>query len=210
MNYKKIDRSTWKRLPQYEFFKTFEQPFFNVTANIQVTKLYQHCKAKDLPYFYTMLHTLLKTLQRIPEFKCRIHKGEVLEYNTIDTGVTILKEDQTFLYGTLDYYQNLDKFINKSQAAIELQKKEKGFVPHTEPNVVYVSSLPWISFTGFQHARKTSVEDSIPRFVFGKYFKEGEQVKMPFSVEVHHALVDGFHVGQLFDLLQEGLDAFGG
>ncbi|MBL4649330.1 MAG: hypothetical protein JKY03_06320 [Aureispira sp.] len=208
MNYKKIDRSTWKRLPQYEFFKTFEQPFFNVTANIEVTKLYDHCKANDLPYFYTVLHALLKTIQIIPEFRCRIHKGEVLEYNTINTGVTILQEDQNFIYGTLDYYEKLEDFIYKSQTAIDLQKKEKGFVPHTEPNVVYVSSLPWVSFTGFQHARKFDVEDSIPRFVFGKYFKEGEQIKMPLSVEVHHALVDGFHVGRLFELLKESLDAF--
>lgn len=208
MNYKKIDLATWKRLPQYEFFKTFEQPFFNVTANVDVTKLYAYTKANQLPYFYAALHTLLKTIQQIPELKCRIHKGEVLEYNTINTGVTILKEDESFLYGTLNYHQNLKDFITKSQASIEVQKKEKGFVPHTAPNVVYVSSLPWISFTGLQHARKTSLEDSIPRFVFGKYFKEGQQLKMPLSVEVHHALVDGFHVGRLFELLQDGLDGF--
>lgn len=208
MNYKKIDLNTWKRLPQYEFFKTFEQPFFNVTANVEVTKLYRYTKAEDLPFFYTMLHTLLQAIQEIPEFRYRIHQGEVLEYQTINTGVTILKEDQNFMYGTLAYHQNLHDFISKSQAEIEVQKKEKGFVPHTEPNVVYVSSLPWISFTGLQHARKTSIEDSIPRFVFGKYFQEGQQLKMPLSVEVHHALADGFHVGKLFELLQEGLDGF--
>lgn len=26
---------------------------------------------------------------------------------------------------------------------------------------------------------------------------------MPISVHVHHALVDGYHVGQFFDFLQE-------
>lgn len=208
MEYKKIDLSTWKRLPQYEFFKTFEQPFFNVTANVEVTKLHEYTKAKNLPYFYTILHTLLKTIHRIPEFRYRMYQGEVLDYNRINTGVTIIKADQNFLYGTLNYHQDLLDFITKSQAAIEIQKKEKGFVPHTAPNVVYVSSLPWVSFTGLQHARKTSLEDSIPRFVFGKYFQEGQQLKMPLSVEVHHALADGFHVGKLFELLQEGLDEF--
>jgi len=68
--------------------------------------------------------------------------------------------------------------------------------------------IPWISFTGLQHARKTDLEDTIPRFVFGKYFKEEKRLKMPLSVEVHHALVDGFHVGQLFKFLQEELDNF--
>lgn len=208
MNYKKIDLSTWKRLPQYEFFKTFEQPFFNITANVDVTKLHAYTKVNNAPYFYTILHTLLKTIHQIPEFKYRIDKESVLEYNRIDAGVTIIKEDQNFIYGTVDYYENLDDFIRKSQAAIEIQKKERGFLPHTERNVVYVSSLPLVSFTGLQHAKKTNVEDSIPRFVFGKYFKDGQQLKMPLSVEVHHALADGFHVGRLFELLQEDLDAF--
>lgn len=208
MNYKKIEIKTWKRRSQYEFFKTFEQPFFNVTANVDVTHLYAYTKANNLPYFYTILHTLLTTIQEIPEFRYRIYQGEVLEYTTINTGVTIIKEDENFMYGTLSYHEDLAIFINQSQAAIEIQKKEKGFVPHTQPNVVYVSSLPWVSFTGLQHARKTSIEDSIPRFVFGKYFKDGTKLKMPLSVEVHHALADGFHVGQLFELLEKKVKSF--
>ncbi len=200
---KKINLATWKRLPQYEFFKTFDQPFFNITANINVTELYAYTKTNQLPYFYTMLHTLLKVIQTIPEFRYRIYHGDVYEYTSIDSGVTILLEDETFMYGTVAYKENLRDFIVKSQADVERQKKERGFVPHGEPNVIYVSALPWVSFTGFQHARKTGMEDSIPRFVFGKYFKEGNELKMPLSVEVHHALVDGFHVGQLFERLQK-------
>jgi chloramphenicol O-acetyltransferase type A len=208
MKYKKIDLKTWKRLPQYEFFKTFEQPFFNITANVDVTKLYDFTKKNNLSYFYTVLHTVLKTIHLIPEFKYRMHEGDVREYERIDAGVTIIKEDQTFMYGTVTYHPNKMDFIHKSQAEIEIQKREKGFEPHTDQNMVYVSSLPLVSFTGLQHAKKMNREDSIPRFVFGKYFKEGQQLKMPLSVGVHHALADGFHVGRLFELLQENLDAF--
>jgi chloramphenicol O-acetyltransferase type A len=43
--------------------------------------------------------------------------------------------------------------------------------------------------------------------VFGKMFDDGPRRKMPFSVEVHHALVDGLHVGRFFNLFQEKLDA---
>jgi len=32
--------------------------------------------------------------------------------------------------------------------------------------------------------------------VFGRIFDDGVQKKMPFSVEVHHALMDGIHVGK--------------
>jgi chloramphenicol O-acetyltransferase type A len=43
--------------------------------------------------------------------------------------------------------------------------------------------------------------------VFGKIFDDGPRRMMPFSVEVHHALVDGVHVGKFFNLFQEKLNS---
>jgi chloramphenicol O-acetyltransferase type A len=43
--------------------------------------------------------------------------------------------------------------------------------------------------------------------VFGKMLEDGPTRRMPFSVEVHHALVDGIHVGKFFNLFQDKLDS---
>ena len=48
--------------------------------------------------------------------------------------------------------------------------------------------------------------DSIPRISWGKYFEESGKIKLPLSVQAHHALVDGIHVGQYFNTIQEILD----
>jgi Chloramphenicol O-acetyltransferase len=48
--------------------------------------------------------------------------------------------------------------------------------------------------------------DSIPRISWGKYFEEVGKIKLPLSVQAHHALVDGIHVGQFFNTFQEILD----
>ena len=45
--------------------------------------------------------------------------------------------------------------------------------------------------------------------VFGKMFEDGGRRKLPFSVEVHHALMDGYHVGKYFELFQQKLDSIG-
>jgi len=45
--------------------------------------------------------------------------------------------------------------------------------------------------------------DSVPRFAWGKFFEEGEFLKMPLSVQGHHALMDGLHVGKLFAEVQD-------
>ena len=48
--------------------------------------------------------------------------------------------------------------------------------------------------------------DSIPRVSWGKYFEDNGKIKMPISVQVHHAMMDGLHVGRYFEMIQDILD----
>jgi chloramphenicol O-acetyltransferase type A len=65
--------------------------------------------------------------------------------------------------------------------------------------------LPWISFTSFSHARNWGREDSVPKIAFGRFTKENERTLLPMSVEVHHALVDGLHVGRFVNKMEEAV-----
>jgi chloramphenicol O-acetyltransferase type A len=65
--------------------------------------------------------------------------------------------------------------------------------------------LPWVSFTSFAHARTPGRGESVPRIAFGKFSIENEQTMLPISVEVHHALMDGLHVGRFLNRFQEML-----
>jgi chloramphenicol O-acetyltransferase type A len=47
--------------------------------------------------------------------------------------------------------------------------------------------------------------DSIPRFAWGKFFPENQRLLMPLSVQAHHALVDGVHMGFYFEFMQDYL-----
>ena len=74
-------------------------------------------------------------------------------------------------------------------------------------DLIYYSVIPWVSFTSFKHANSGDNRQTVPRMVFGKMFEDGSRRLMPFSVEVHHALMDGYHVGRYFKLFQEKLDS---
>ena len=76
-----------------------------------------------------------------------------------------------------------------------------------EDDVIWYSVLPWTSFTSFAHARRCPSRESVPRIVFGKRYEEQGRLHMPVSVEVHHALADGLHVGRFFEGFQRRLDA---
>ena len=66
-----------------------------------------------------------------------------------------------------------------------------------------MTALPWVSFTSFTHPMRLHPADSVPRFAWGKLFNEDKSLKMPLSVQGHHALMDGFHIGKYYKIVQE-------
>lgn len=207
MAYQKIDLSSWKRKAQFEFYKDYEQPFFNITANVDVTNLYQFCRKNNYSFFLTCLYISTKTANSIEEFRIRLQNNEAILFDKIDSGSTVLKDDNTFFFCYLEFFNDLEKFLKNSREQINIQK-ELGFSDGGRDNqaVMYHSTLPWVSFTSVQHAQDSVKGNSVPKVVFGKYFKEGEKLLMPLAVEVHHALTDGYHVGLFFEKFQEEMD----
>ncbi len=59
---KVFDVENWNRKTQYEFFKTYEDPFFNITANLEVTNLYNYCKQHNLSFSLTCLYVAIKSI----------------------------------------------------------------------------------------------------------------------------------------------------
>jgi len=72
-------------------------------------------------------------------------------------------------------------------------------------DLIYFTVLPWVSFTSFAHARTPGRGESVPRIAFGKFTVENKRTLLPISVEVHHALMDGLHVGRFLSKLEDAL-----
>ena len=68
---------------------------------------------------------------------------------------------------------------------------------------LYMTALPWVSFTSFSHPMQLHPADSVPRFAWGKFFEDGNLLKLPLSVQGHHALMDGLHMGRYYEKVQE-------
>jgi chloramphenicol O-acetyltransferase len=48
--------------------------------------------------------------------------------------------------------------------------------------------------------------DSIPRFAWGRFTRQGERMEMALGVQAHHGFVDGLHAGVFYEHVQEYLD----
>ena len=206
--FQELDIASWTRRATYEFFRDYKDPYFNIAANLDVTGLYGFCKNNDLSFALAALFFSIQTANAIREFRLRLKDGKVLEFDTIHATQTILNDDETFSFCYFELCDDVFEFNRAGRKAVEKYKELKTFdVEADRIDLIYYSVIPWVSFTSFKHASRGDNTLSVPRMVFGRIFEDGGRKKMPFSVEVHHALMDGIHVGKYFELFQEKLNA---
>lgn len=203
----KIDMNNWLRKDHFNFFNTFEEPFFGVTLDFDCTETYREAKDLGVSFFLQYLHKSLLAANRIENFKYRIIDGEVWKYDEVHAAATINRGNGTFGFGYMDFYKDFLEFRKHALTEIEKVENTTGLIPSASgENVIHYSALPWLNFTSLSHARNFSHKDSCPKISFGKVRDENSRKIMSISIHANHALMDGFHVSQFADAYQELLN----
>jgi chloramphenicol O-acetyltransferase type A len=202
-----LDLNTWARRDAFEFFRNFDKPYFNVTTQLDATAL---VALRGRPHFTNFLgyhYLALRIANEIEPFRYRLENGRVVIHEVIHGGTTVLMPNETFSFSYFDYHEDFRVFAIEAARAIEAVRSGDGaFSPRDDHHaVIHFTTLPWVSFTSFSHARNWGREDSVPKIAFGKFKQENDRVLLPISVEVHHALMDGLHVGRFLARLEEML-----
>ncbi|MEL6674921.1 MAG: CatA-like O-acetyltransferase [Bacteroidota bacterium] len=213
MNYREIEVESWARRATYEWFKDFDDPFFEMTASLDVDRLFRLCKTEGRSFYLGSTFWSIHAANQLDEMKTRIRDGKVIVYDKIEAGNTVLHADQSFSFCYFPYEGDWDMFEQKGQAAIEAEMAQKSFDPRlSQQHVIHYSTIPWIPFTSFKHARKSVApgQDTIPKLVFGQAQEINGSWRMPLSVSLHHALADGYHMGEYFRLFQQMLHDLNG
>lgn len=201
---KKIDMENWTRKQHFKFFNNFDYPHFNITLDLNITKLYNYIKENEISFFKTMVYYVTKSANNIKEFRYRVlDNNQVIEYDQINPSFTIMGEDDVFSFCNSKYFENKDKFFDSMEENIR-RYKDNPAVSEEEDKIdsIYITSLPWISFNSITHPIDIKNVDSVPRIAWGKYRKENSKVILPFSIQVHHGLMDGYHVSRYLDYIE--------
>lgn len=200
---RQIDIQTWPRREHFKVFNSFDYPHFSLCANVDLTTFNPFIKQRGISFTVAVVYVLARAANAIPEFRYRIREGGVVEHEIVHPSATILTDDDLFSFCSFEYIENFSEFAVKAAEMIACVKTELTLEDGPEQdNLLYMSAIPWVSFTSFMHPLHLHPVDSVPRFAWGKFFKEGESLKMPLSVQGHHALMDGIHVGRYYAEVQ--------
>lgn len=194
----------------FEFFNSMQNPHFSICANVDITTLLEVKQRFKISSHLAIVYLISKTANSIPEFKQRIRNGKVVEHEIIHPSFTVETEvSDVFSFCYVEYREEVNRFLSSAKTNMEQMKSQPSIEDEVgRDDFLFLSAIPWITFTGIQHAMHTS-PDSVPRFTWGKFFEKDGQTMMPFSIQAHHALVNGKQMGEFFDQLQDNLNDVG-
>lgn len=178
----KIDLAVWPRAELFRFFSAVSQPFYSVTFRVDVTNLHAYARAHGVSFYYALGYLVTDAVNAVENFRYTIHI------------VTLPKEG------------DLDSFCRTTRAKSEAQQT---FLDQSGEldDLIYFSCTPWFDLTGCTNERDFDKDDNIPRITWGKYVPADGRETLGMCLEVNHRFVDGWHLGQFYQHLQQAIDA---
>lgn len=202
MTARTIDMATWQGLDVFRLFRGYDRPHYAVTARVDVSAL----KSSGLPVFRTCLWVIGAALHVVPELRLRFQGDVVTDHDRMDLSPTIATPDG-FRYTYLPWHP--DRATFDAEAATRIAAVRAGAPLNADHDhrgaVAYLSCLPWLDYTSLDNALP-GPDDCIPRISWGRIVPTATGHDMAVTLQVHHALVHGEHVGQVFAALQAGFD----
>lgn len=202
-----IDQTNWKRKEYFVHYFSNVPCTYNMTVNLNITPI------KNRKLYPTMLYCITTIVNRHEEFRTAMNnKGEVGVYDKMFPCYTIFHKDtETFSNLWTEYCNDYETFCcayeNDQMQYGNIEKMEAK--PNTPENVFPVSMIPWTSFSGFNLNLQKGYNYLLPIFTMGKYYEENGNILLPLSVQVHHAVCDGFHICRFINELQEQINQLG-
>lgn len=202
MKFERIDKENWPRKEYFDHYFSSVPCTYSMTVKLDITPIIKNHKK----LYPTMLYYLTTIVNRHVEFRMAFNeKKELGFYKDMVPCYTVFHKDtETFSNLWTDYTPDYQSFCRAYKKDIELYGHQKGFdaKPNTPNNSFSVSMIPWTSFDGFNLNLPKGNDYLLPIFTMGKYYQENDKILLPFAIQVHHAVCDGFHVCRFINELQ--------
>ena len=205
--FKLIDKDTWKRKPYFEHYFNQIRCSYSITVNIDISEVISFKNKNHTKLYPLLIYILTKAVNNHEEFRTAINdNGELGVWDTLLPCYTVFhEENETFSNIWTEWNDDIIVFLSNYERDIEMYGNNYSIdaKPYTPANTFPISSLPWATFTGFNLNIFADGSYLLPIFTYGKYFQQEGKYLIPLSIQVHHAVCDGFHVSRFINEIQQ-------
>lgn len=206
---REIDLATWPRAEAFRFFRTFDRPHYAITSRIDVTRLVTELKPAGVSAYRASIYAIGAGIHAVSELRTRFRGDTVVEHDRVALSMTVPLPDGSYGYGYVPFEPDWQVFdpLCEEEIADVAERGGLGANEGFRDDVAYLSCLPWLDFTGLTNAMP-GPDECIPRVSWGRFSDNGNgRHSVAMTTEVHHALVDGRHIGLFFEAVQEAVDS---
>jgi chloramphenicol O-acetyltransferase type A len=202
MTFRPIDLATYPRREHYEHFLDLRLTY-SATVTLDIGALRTTAKERGIRIYPAQIWMLTTAANRIPEFRMsRDESGALGSWDHLEPLYTVMRDASTPFSGLWTPYDpEFGAFYR--QCIVDIETHADGsFMPQgaEPPNVLNISSIPWVDFTGF-HLHLTT-DHLLPILTIGRHTEQNGTTVMPLAIQVHHAVCDGYHLGQFVEQVQ--------
>jgi chloramphenicol O-acetyltransferase type A len=129
---RRLDLDGWRRRDHFRFFKDYEQPFFNVCTEVNVSGVVDHATSEQRSFFLATLYLSLAAANQVEEMRLRIRGDEVVVHDVVHGGATVLREDDTFGFGYFDFGEGFDAFEAQGRRVLEAARRSNELADQPE------------------------------------------------------------------------------
>jgi len=209
MKFKFIDRENWYRKEYFEHYLQ-QQTTFSMTNDINISILLKNIKKKKYKLYPAFIYMVTKTVNSHREFRtCFNSEGKLGYWEEMMPSYTIFDNESLMFFSiwtqnSSSFAEFYDMYQNDVKEYNSLGKLfPKPLIP---ANNFPISMLPWSSFTGFNLNINNGGDFLLPIITAGKYSKKENRIFLPISIQLHHAVCDGYHASVFMNNLQKLAD----
>lgn len=205
MNYEIINTETWERGELFRFYIEKLRNVMSMTVDTDVTKLVSFVRAHGLKFYPAMMWAVSKAVNGRAEFRYGWKDGNLVRWDNVSPYYADFHgEDERFVKLVTEYSGDLSEFHARFLADRERYKDLRAFdLKEIPPNTFDVSCLPWVRYRSFDIHVFDEGRYLAPVVTWGRFETENGKTVMPLSVNIHHAVADGWHLSRLFADVQE-------
>lgn len=209
MNYTIVNLNEWSRGSLFKFYIDKMRIVMSLTADVNVTNLRAYSKKNNLNFYPLMLWVVSKIINSHDEFKYSWDDaGNLIKWDFVSPSYTDFHaDDENFVKMVTEYSDDLFEFCSRVDKDRQRHKNERAILFNQPPNFFDVSCLPWIKYSHFDIHVFDEGKFLAPVVTWGKFEEKDGKLIMPLTMNIHHAVADGFHLSRFFNEVQELMDS---
>lgn len=208
--FKQIDYDNWDRK---EIYVKFYGYLYCLTVQMDITEFVCKIKKKGFKFYPSICWCITKATNSDIDYRYSRVNGKVGYWDKLNAHYSLMRKNTSlFTHNVTEFTEDFETFHENFLVDKENAENCNGLYYYTEPqpDTVHISTMPGTAYTALSYSKPTTytnygAKDTafIPFVTVGKYYESEGRIKVPVTVEFHHAVNDGYHADKFFKLLEE-------